>query len=309
MKKVIITGATSFIGRHLINELTKHDYKIYAIVRQMSQKALKLSELKNVYLINLEMAKYSEIDQYIDTDCDYLIHFAWEGTRGLDRDNESLQYNNYYYSMELVNAAINLGCKTIISAGSQAEYGICNEVISEYHSCKPTTEYGRYKLKFYEDTYEICEKNNVSFKEPRFFSLYGLDDYEGTMIISTIKKMLNNEICNFTEAKQMWNFLHIDDAIKGIIALIEKECQDGVYNFGSDDTRKLREYIEEIKSLCNSSSELNFGSIPYPSTGIVSIQPDNTKLKEETGWVPQISFNEGINKIISYIRESNNEKN
>lgn len=309
MKNVIVTGATSFIGSNLIQRLIQRDYNVIAIVRPNTNKLHMLPDSPKIRIYEVDMSDYNDLDKIIGSKCECYLSLAWNGTRGEERDNTSLQEANYKYSINALSSVLSLGCTKIISAGSQAEYGIYNDIISESHICNPTTKYGHYKLKFFEDAYKLCKENKVSFKEARFFSLYGHNDYEGTMIISTIKKMLNNEVCNFTEAKQMWNFLHINDAINGITALMEKDCQDGAYNFGSDDTRKLSEFIKEIKLLCNSSSVINFGAVPYPPTGIVSIQPDNTKLKKETGWIPKIDFYKGIDNIIAYLRESSNEKN
>lgn len=63
----------------------------------------------------------------------------------------------------------------------------------------------------------------MTLLEPRFFSLYGPNDYEGTMIISVLKKMLKDLSCDLTECIQIWDFLYIDDAIDALVILIEKQ--------------------------------------------------------------------------------------
>jgi nucleoside-diphosphate-sugar epimerase len=299
MKKVVITGATSFIGCHLISKLSQLGYYIYAIVRPDSGNLSKLEDYNNLEIIELDLDNSDFISTKIKKKCDFFFHLAWDGTRGSARDNHDLQYKNYVNSVKTVEEANKLGCSVYIDAGSQAEYGLYNEVITEDTPCLPVTEYGKSKYNFFKDASILCKKYNIAFKEPRFFSLYGPDDYEETMIISMVKKMINNEDCNATEGIQNWNFLHIDDAVEGMVKLCNTKCADGPYNFGSNDTRQLREFVESIYEITNSSSKLNFGVIPYPATGMVSIQPDNSKLKEETGWVPKISFEDGIKEIVN----------
>ncbi len=299
---VIVTGATSFIGRHLITELIGMDYKVYAINRVNSKNINLLPQSSNLINIFLDMEDYDKLSSLIPDKCDILFALAWNGTRGEDRSNFPMQQRNYENSILSVNEAIKLGCKVIISAGSQAEYGNINGKIYETTECRPNTEYGKFKLKFYNDTIELCQKKGIHFKEPRFFSLYGKDDYEGTMIISMIKNMLLNKRCELTECIQLWDFLYITDAIKGLIYLAEKDCIDGAYNFGSGDTRKLREFIIEMYKATNSKSELLFGQVPYPDTGMVSIYPCIEKLNIETGWRPNISFEEGIKIVVEYIK-------
>jgi nucleoside-diphosphate-sugar epimerase len=297
MKKVVITGATSFIGRHLIKRLLQSDYYIYAIVRPNSKNLSKLETNKNLEIIALDLENSDLISSRIETKCNGFFHLAWDGTRGSARDDYNLQKKNYFDSMKTINSANELGCSIYIDAGSQAEYGLYNEVITENTPCLPVTEYGKWKYKFFQDASKLCKKDGIAFKEPRFFSLYGPDDYEDTMVISMIKKMIKNEDCDLTAGIQKWNFLHIDDAVEGVVKLCEEKCSDGPYNFGSDDSRKLRDFVEVMSTIVASTSKLNFGKISYPTTGMVSIQPDNSKLKNETGWSPAVKFEDGINDI------------
>lgn len=300
MKRIIITGATSFIGTHLIKNLLKNSWEIYAVIRKGSNKRDVLPEDENIHIIELDMEEYIRLPELINVCCDVFVTLAWNGTRGNERLDATMQKQNYIYSMDALNAAIKMGCQTIISAGSQAEYGLMTEKTDENAQCNPNTEYGKWKLRFYEDALQTCRGYGVSFKEPRFFSLYGEDDSEKTMIISILDAMMKNKSCHLTEGIQIWNFLHIDDAIEGIVRLAEIKCADGAYNFGSEDTRPLRKFIMEMKEICHSTSELLFGAVPYPASGMVNVWPDITKLKSETEWEPCVSFKDGIKKIIQY---------
>ncbi|MDD3048712.1 MAG: NAD(P)-dependent oxidoreductase [Bacilli bacterium] len=298
MKNIIITGATSFIGLNLINKLLEKDYNIFAIVRNNSSNINKLPKSKKLQTIELNMNEVSKLNNIIKEKCDIFVHLAWDGTRGKTRDDKELQEKNYQYSIDAINVSQKLGCDTFVGAGSQAEYGLYNCEVSELTPCNPVTEYGKAKLKLCNDGYSLCKKNNISFKWPRFFSLYGIEDYEGMLIISMIDKMLLNEAVNLTECVQMWNYLYIKDAIKALIKLIESKDLEGIYNFGSNDTRELKKYIEELTDILQTKSEIIYGAVPYPNTGMVSIHPNIKKLEKEINWKPEISFEEGIKEVI-----------
>ena len=120
------------------------------------------------------------------------------------------------------------------------------------------------------------------------------------MIVSMLKKMLKNEPCALTECKQMWDFLYIDDAISGLIKLIEDKKAYGVYNFGSGESFQLKYYIEVMYEITKSKSKLNYGDVPYPVTGMVNIDPCVDKLKS-IGWKPKTSFEEGIKVMIKNV--------
>ena len=213
-----------------------------------------------------------------------------------------MQEENYKNSITALYVAEKLGAKIFMSAGSQAEYGQLNSVITEDTMSEPTTAYGKNKLKFYEYGMKFCRERNIKFLEPRFFSLYGSGDYQGTLIMSMLDKMLKNEPCDLTDCTQKWNFLNIKDAVNGMKILIENEdVKPGAYNFASNDTRALKSFLLEMKAITKSNSKLNFGAILHNDSGKYGINPDIIKLLA-TGWKPEVSFESGIKELINNIR-------
>ena len=299
MQTAVITGATSFIGVHLISKLAERGYHVIGVIRPGSDKK-KIASFCEI--VEAEMKDYDKLDELIKSRTDIFFSLAWDGTRGNTRNDENLQRLSYEYSVNAVEALYRMGCTKFVSAGSQAEYGNRNENIDESAAENPVTQYGIYKLKFDRYLADFARAKGVSFKEPRFFSLYGPDNFSTTMVSDMLAKMLLNQPCDLTECVQKWDFLYIDDAVDALIRLIEMKCQDGVYNFGSGDSRPLKEFVWEMKELTGSKSQLNFGAVPYPSTGIVSLAPDISKLRQELNWAPQVSFAQGISRVIKALK-------
>lgn len=294
--RICITAANCFIGLPLVKKASSLGWEVIAVVRVGNKQKDYIGAISNTKVVELNLEDYDQLGEIVGAvDCAVLL--TWNGTRGQTRLDEKLQQSNYIYNMEAVKSLVTHGCGRIITAGSQAEYGIYNEVITEETKCKPNTAYGKYKVKFFEETQKYCKEHVTSIKEPRFFSLYGPGDYENTLIMSNINKMLANEECNMTPCTQMWDYLYIDDAINGVIGLCSKDCPDGAYNFGSGDCRPLKDFVNEMKQVLKSDSELKFGSVSYTPAGVVSIQPDIDRLKS-TGWEPRVSFSQGILKIV-----------
>lgn len=302
MKKIVITGATSFIGFHLIEKIVKEDVKIYAVVRKGSNKIVNLPKDKKIIIVEADMKDYRSLSEKIRERCDIFYALSWNGTRGKARMNMEKQRENFEYSLDSVKVAHELGCSRFVSAGSQAEYGSIQGIIKEDIQPLPNTEYGKWKYQFFLDAYRYCRENSIQFIEPRFFSLYGVGDFEGTLIMSILQKMKQDKLCELTECVQKWNFLYIDDAIDAIIKLSYGNHAEGVYNLGSGDTRTLKDFIQEMAEITKTKSELKYGAIPYSNEGVVSIIPDITKLKQEIQFVPQINFRQGIIKILDSLK-------
>ncbi len=303
--RIVISGATSMIGAALANKLLENSHEVVAVVRPNTKKTETLINSSNLSIVECDMEDYADLDSLIQGKVDVAFSTAWNGTRGADRNNREFQEENYNNSVSFLKAMLLKGCHKFLTAGSQAEYGLWTkkEKLKEEVTPTPNTEYGKYKLKFYEYAKDYCKAKGCMLIEPRFFSLYGPKDYEGTLVISTIKKMLENKSCELTECIQFWDFLYIDDAIDGLVKLIENDVSEGVYNFGSGYSVPLKEFITEMKKITNSNSELKYGAIPYPSTGIVNVNPDVNKLIN-CGWAPKVSFTDGIKAICDFLLSS-----
>ena len=301
--RIVISGATSMIGAALTNQLLRNNHEVVAVVRPNTRKTELLNTSPNLSVVACNMEDYAELENLISGTVDAAVSAAWNGTRGADRNNEALQEENYRSSIAFLKVMIAKGCKKLLTAGSQAEYGLwaSERKLTEDTIPAPNTQYGKYKLRFYEYAKAYCGICGCSLIEPRFFSLYGPQDYEGTLIISSLKKMLQDKPCPLTQCVQLWDFLYIDDAVDGLIRLVEDDVPEGIYNFGSGNAAPLKAYIEQMKEITNSGSQLQYGMIPYPSTGIVHVNPDVSKLMA-CGWKPKTSFADGIKLICGFLR-------
>ncbi|MCR4903649.1 MAG: hypothetical protein K6A23_12375, partial [Butyrivibrio sp.] len=148
-----------------------------------------------------------------------------------------------------------------------------------------------------------CEQNNMKHIWTRIFSVYGTRDQEWTMIKYAVNSFMNGEKASFSAGTQMWNYLYESDAGKMFYLLGAKDVESGIYHIAGNDTRPLHKYIEQIKEVWDknheNAAECEFGS--YDSVNkIVGIQPDISKTIDAIGYTPEVSFTEGIDKIITW---------
>lgn len=302
MRNVVITGATSFIGVHIIKEYLENNYKVTAIVRPNSNKLNRLPKNDLLKIIETDMEKIDEVIGRIkDEKIDIFYHLAWEGTRVPYRDDATLQNNNYKCAIKAMEVAKQLGCSIFIGSGSQAEYGKCVGKIDENYETNPTTEYGKAKLKAYEDLKVMAKENNIKFIWTRIFSVYGIYDYQGTLVMSALDKMKKDESIPLTQCIQNWDFVYVEDVARAMYLLAITSCEDGVYNIASGESKQLKDFVITMKNICNSKSDLQFGAVPYSNEGIVSFEPIVDKLKTNLGCPYQVKFDEGIKKILKFL--------
>jgi len=299
MKNVVLTGATSFIGVHIIKEYLQNNCVVIAVVRPNSKNLNRLPKSNLLTVVEIGMEEIERlIEKMEDKKIDIFYHLAWDGVRVPYRDDAILQNKNYEFAINAMKVAKKLGCDTFIGSGSQAEYGKCIGKIDENYHASPVNEYGKAKLKAYETLNLMAKENNIKFIWTRIFSVYGVYDYEGTLVMSALDKMKRNESIPLTECIQNWNFIYVEDVARIMYLLANTFCTDGVYNIASEENRQLKDFVLNMKEICKSTSELKFGAVPYNSEGFISFEPVIEKLKENLEWSCRVKFDEGIKKIL-----------
>lgn len=302
-KNLVIAGGTSFIAGNLIKGLDLESYEITSLVRT---KIPMQAETGKIRYIPLKMEEYGNIDKYISM-CDCYIPFTWDGTKREDRNNRQKNEESYRCILNSIRIMIEkCGCSKIILPGTFSEYKNFHVPIDEETICDNELEYGKYKHKLYEEAYELCMQRGVKLVEARLFSIYGEGDSEEKMINQILTKMLGNEEILLSLGEQIWDFLYISDVISAFRKLIEKDVEAGCYNIATNEHRTLRSYIEEMKEVTGSKSNLVFGAVPYGTDVIPHVICVTDKIRKEIDWMPEVAFSEGIKRMQHYYQENRN---
>lgn len=309
IKRAIVTGATGMIGVNLINYLLDINVEVLAIVRNNSKKISLLPKNGKIKIIECDLSNLSslQIDKNYEYDC--FFHLGWEGTIGDSRNDMYLQNRNVKNTIDAVNLAYNYGCVTFIGAGSQAEYGNKTTKLSQEMVTNPVTGYGIAKLCAGQMAKILCEKYNIKYNWCRILSIYGPFDGNSTLIFSLVDKLHKNTLFNTTEGKQEWDYLYVKDAVKALYMIAINGIGGKIYNIGSGKTRLLKEYIEIVKNLINPSFNIGYGNIPYSENQLMYLCANIDELTQDTGFVPSVEFEKGIEETVKWYLENRNEKN
>lgn len=310
---VVVTGATSFIGAVTVGQLLRQGCRVCAVVRPGTKNLGHLWECvpdegkDRLQVVSLHMEQIEEIGNHCGSaGCggqDAWVQIGWDGAGSENRMKREIQQANVRNSLAAVRAAAELGCTRFLFTGSQAEYGIHHSLITEETPCHPVSEYGKAKADFANLAKELCKSGKMEYIHTRIFSVYGPGDHPWSLINTCLGTWMQGGHMELGECTQQWNFLYIEDAAAAIIRLLT-EGRPGVYNIAGEDTRILREFIEEMYRLCGNRGSYTYGKRKPNAEGPASLIPDISKLEAETGWRPATSFTEGIYETMHSLRES-----
>lgn len=289
MKNAVVTGATSMIGASLVHVLANASVieRIYAVVRKGCSKLGRLQRSEKIRVVVCDIDQYDRLPLLISESCDVFYHLAWQATGGREVRNTAIeqQEQNIRFTLEALSAAKRLGCTKFIGAGSQAEYGPLNlDKIAPDSPTDPVEAYGVAKLAAGKLVRMQADLWGMDCLWVRIFSVYGKFDAPHTLVMSTLRKLINREPTAFTVAEQRWDYLNEADAGKAFYLIGENSSGNKVYCLGSGQARPLKEYIMEMKDTVNPKAELGFGELPYPKKPVMNLCADITSLMQDSKW-------------------------
>lgn len=299
--RVVVTGATSFIGRAAIEVLLSGGNQVFAVVRPDSPGSSHLPENKNLNILWRSLKDIQVLGEgtLLKEGAEAWLHLGWEGAGSANRQNPQVQARNIGYALNSLMTARMLGCGRFLFSGSQAEYGILEGIMSEDRECSPVSEYGKDKLEVLNLCTREAKELGITYLHARIFSVYGPGDHPWSLISTCMDTFLKDGAMELGACTQMWNFLYVEDCAKALVSLLLAKAPGGVYNVAGEDTRPLRSYIEELHRLCGGKGGFRYGKRSPNAEGAVSLLPDIKKIQNAVGFRQETSFESGIRRMIN----------
>ena len=294
---MIISGATSSIGIALCEECVTNGIGVVAIIRPESSKCSLIPKSNLIEIVESELSDYDSINSE-GIHADAFFHLAWASTDGAAaRDNTYDQADNIQATLKAVELAERCKCKVFVGAGSQAEYGRTDEVLTGDTACKPETAYGMTKLCAGMLSRLMCRQKRIDHVWTRILSAYGPNCSKRTVISYTVDTLLRGEKPVLSDGRQVWDFIYISDVARALLACARSGVSDKTYVIGYGQSKLLREFLEEVRDILNPGQDMGFGERPYNADAVMHLECDISELTADTGFVPTVDFEEGIGKL------------
>ncbi len=297
MNHILLTGATGMIGSAVVRGATRRGYEITCMVRKDSPRIMNIPRDENVHIIECNITDYADLK--LEGSYDIFIHLAWAKTSVSGRDDVDCQLKNIQYTLDAVRLAQRSGCKVFIGAGSQAEYGVKSVPLTPDLPVNPESGYGIAKYAAGKLSAMLCGQLGIRFNWLRILSVYGPHDGAHTLISYVIRELQAGRSPELTACGQKWDYLHCDDAAAAFLSVAEKGADGRIYPLGSGQGRRLSTYIEDIQQIINPSVPLLLGRKAYYPHQPMHLVADISELSKDTGWLPQISFTDGIRQLVN----------
>lgn len=273
--KILLTGASGFIGRHVLKELCRTPHDIVATSLEPSIPLPSGSQRVRYIPVDLNDAS---IDFYRLFDSpDMMIHLAWEG---LPNYSNLIHFEKTLFtSYSFIKSMISGGLEDLTAIGTCFEYGLQDGCLSEDLCTNPSNPYGLSKdclRKFIE---ELRKKNCFTFKWVRLFYLYGEGQSKNSILEQLKTALDNNErVFNMSSGEQLRDYLPVETAAEYLVKISLQKEQTGIINCCSGIPISIRGLVESYLKENNRSISLNLGFHPYSPLEPRAFWGDTTKL-------------------------------
>jgi len=295
--KIFLTGASGFLGGATLRALVAQGHDCAVLHRGPSSR---LGDLASG--VQIVEGDFFAPDSYraalLEFAPDALLHCGWWGVAGADR-NDLRQLDNLPATGHLVAAALDAGAKIVVGVGSQGEYGPKAGRISEDEAPEPTTLYGISKLAACKALLALAGQRGARGAWGRVFSLYGPGDDGPWLVPSLIRAFREQRAPDLTGCEQIWEFTHVADAADALVALVECEAAQGVFNIGSGAPVSLHAAVTLLRDLVAPHVAPNFGAVPYRPDQVMHLEANIDRIAAVTGWRPRVALAEGFAQTVA----------
>ncbi len=276
-KQVLVTGATGFVGRHLVTALLARGHSVRALARRRPDPSSQISWLSQVDFVQADLyADSLDIAQLTDG-VDSLMHLAWPG---LPNYQDLFHFEtNLMSDYRFIKAIVERGVSQIMVTGTCFEYGTREGSLNEDMVADPTNPYGLAKNTLRLFLQSLQKIQPFSLQWVRLFYLHGTGQSPRSLLAALDRAIdEGRQSFDMSPGDQLRDYLAIETAVSYLVRLLECDTFSGVVNCASGEPVSVRSLVERRIEERGASMALNLGHYPYPSHEAMAFWGDRAKL-------------------------------
>jgi nucleoside-diphosphate-sugar epimerase len=306
--KILITGATGFIGANVAINLAREDHEIYGLSRNGEYNWRLEGECDKIRLVKSDISSYERTYSAIESiKPDGIINCAQYGAYPKEKSNKLMFEINNVGLFNILDICTKLNVNWLINCGTSFEYDGSKESIRESTISNPHSYYGIFKANGTKMLDLYSNLIGTKLMTLRIFQAYGPFEPKGRLVpyllynlITDLDVHLNNPYLerDFTYIKDITTAF--SDSIKAMDNLEKHE----VINVGSGTYTSIQDFAKAGKNIINSSSRIILDTLQTkPEDRINRIFADVTKAKTILKWNPKFQVSEGIKDFAIWFKE------
>ena len=304
-EKVLLTGASGFIGGALARRLAQVGFHVICLMRPARAASYDLKNINGIDVITVSSFDRRTLEKTLDCiSADVVFNLASYGVKRSERNPLMMIEGNISLLSVLMQVTSEWPLKIFVHAGSCSEYAPpgANAALRESDPLRPQSLYGAAKAASFIFGNALADGLGIPLVTLRLFGVYGLGEDPDRLVPYIIGKLRSGEKVDLTAGEQVRDLLYIEDVIDAFQAALEipDVRQSDVYNICSGRPVRIRDIAVSVARAMNQPEKmLLLGKRPYRQDEPMWLVGDNRLFKSVTGWKPTIDLQEGIGRMVA----------
>jgi nucleoside-diphosphate-sugar epimerase len=295
--KVIVTGASGYIGRHTLSPLLDSGCEVYAISQRSN---VDFDWPRGVRVLTLDLFDDAARQKaFAEISAHWLLHLAWYAEHGKFWEaQENIAWLSL--SIRMLGEFAQHGGQRVVVSGTCAEYRWDGEPCREASTpLEPRSLYGLCKVTLFRFLQAAAPRLRLTFAWGRIFLLYGSTESEGRLIAATARALLEGRPALCTHGEQIRDFLHVEDVARALVRILTSTV-NGPVNIGSGEPISIAQAVSELARRAGRTDLLRLGALPPCEDDVLVLIPDIGRLRDEVGFRPALGLAEGMQKTLAW---------
>lgn len=307
MRRVIITGATGFVGANLARRLLQEGHEVHLLLRA-GYNAWRIESIRaDVRLHEVDLGNLEALVRVIgNIHPEWIFHLAAHGAYSSQTDLARMVQTNVIGTMNLVNACLKAGFEAFVNTGSSSEYGFKDHAPTETEWLEPNSHYALTKASATLFCRYTAQSQNIHLPTLRLYSVYGPYEELSRLMPTIIMKGLHGKLPPLVNPEIARDYVYVDDVNEAYLLAATRPSQElgAIYNVGTGIQTSMREVVEVARRVMNLTAEPEWGSMPNREWDTNAWVSNNLEIQSALAWRPRYTLESGFRQMVNWFKDN-----
>jgi nucleoside-diphosphate-sugar epimerase len=306
MKRVVITGATGFVGANLAGQMLADGHEVHLLLRP-GHKRWRIEPIREHVRMHVVALQDEEglANALSLVEPDWVFHLAAYGAYPTETDFREMVSTNVLGTANLVRASLRAGFESFVNAGSSSEYGLKDHAPLETDRLEPNSDYAVTKAAATHLCSRLGRSEDANITTLRLYSAYGPWEEPSRLIPNLAIQGLEGRLPNLASPSIARDFVYVDDVVDAFVLTAEDPRPESgaVLNVGTGVETSLREIVSVAREVLNIDAAPAWDSMEPRAWDTETWVANPGRIRERLGWHPKYSLKQGFERFINWLRE------
>ena len=306
LPRVMLTGATGFVGANLAHRLLRDGHEVHTLVRRGYNPWRIEAISQDICLHEIDLGDETGLSLVVrQIRPDWIFHLAVQGAYSSQVDVQQMVQTNIIGTINLLQACLKSGFAAFVNTGSSSEYGFKDHAPDERAWLEPNSYYAVTKASATLFCRYVAQSQGVLLPTLRLYSAYGPYEEPTRLMPTLIVRGLHGKLPPLVNPDVARDYVYVDDVVDAYLLAASRPAQEpgAIYNVGTGIQTSLRQVVEIARQTLDIPAEPHWGSMPARTWDTHTWVADNRKITQELGWQPSIAIEQGFRRMTQWFHD------